>query len=211
MAFDTYANLQAEVSAYLQKGASCDARIPSWITLAEADIAKDLRTWRMESLETLTVTGATATVALPTRLRDIKWLKLNGTEERILEHLPAAAFYGIYAQATSDTPRHYTLSEGNLLLGPTPSENGTLSALCILAPSPLSVSNTSNSVLTNYPEIYFYGTLVHGFRFLRNQERMREALDAYAVAIGKANLESNRRKSLGTSAGVRGIGRRSVV
>ncbi len=211
MAFDTYANLQSEISAYLQRGTSLDARIPSWITLAEGDIAKDLRTWRMESLESLTVTAASAIVTLPARLRDIKWLKLNGTEERVLEHLPAAAFYGIYAQASSDTPRHYTLSEGNLLLAPTPSQNGTLSALCILSAPALSASAPTNDILTNYPDIYFYAALVHAFRFVRNRERMQEAMEAYAVAVGKANLESNRRKSLGTSAGIRGVGRRSIV
>lgn len=212
MSFDTFDNLKLEVSAYLQRGQAFDSRIASWITLAEADINKDLRVWRMESLESLTVTAATATVALPERLRDIRWVKLNGEYERVLKHMSAAAFYDQYAQADSGTPIHFTTSEGNLLLGPTPTADGTLTALCILAPAALSESNQTNTILTNYPDVYFYATLVHAFRYIRNQERLIEAVEAYGVAIEKANKESRNRKMMGTPSGVpvQG-GRRKIV
>lgn len=212
MSFDTFTDLKTEVSAFLQRGSAFDSRISSWITLAEADISKDLRVWRMESLESLTVTAATATVALPSRLRDIKWVKLNGEYERVLKHLPAAAFYEQYAQADGDTPIHFTASESNLILGPTPTADGTLTALCILAPSPLSDSNQTNTILTNYPDVYFYATLVHAFRHIRNQERLVEAVQAYGIAIEKANKESRNRKMMATPAGVPALGgRRRIV
>lgn len=211
MSFDTFANLQTEISAFIQRGTAFDASIPSWIALAEASISKDLRVWRMESLESLTVTAATATVALPSRLRDIRWVKLNGESERLLTHLPAASFYELYSQADGATPVHFTTSEGNLLLGPTPTADATLYALCILAPQPLSISNPTNAILESYPDVYFYGALFHAFQFLRNTERLQFAAEAYNTAIEKANKESRNRKMMATPTATRTIARGRVV
>jgi hypothetical protein len=218
MSFDTYANLQAEIADYCKRTSSSTfiAKIPGFITLCEADIGRKLRTWRMDSLETLTAVAGTQTVVLPTRIRAVKWLKLSGTFERVVTHLPAAAFFDLYGQqgassAQTGFSQHYTYQEGNILLGPTPDDAYTLTALCTVGPVALSSTNPTNSLLTNYPDIYLYGAAVHGFRYLRNPERLAEAGQAFLSAIADANKESRKLRSSGTPDGVRSIGRRRIV
>ena len=213
MSFDTYANLQSEISAYAQRGnsASFAALVPSFITLAEADIFKRLRSFREESLETLSFTSGTATVSLPARCRSIKSVKLTGTYEKELRNVPLSALTALYANANSGTPEFFTIRGTDMVLFPTPSADGNLEALCVIAPVALSSTNTTNAILTNYPDLYFYGSLVHAFRYLRNAERKLEAQEAYEMALREANKESRKLKSGGAPDGIRSLSRRRVV
>jgi hypothetical protein len=213
VSLDTYANLQTEIAAYAQRSNSAAfvAKIPTFITLAEQDIFRKLRSYREESLENLSFTASTATVSLPARCRDIKAVKLTGDTEKEIKHVPLAALTVQYADANSGTPAFFAIRGTDMVLFPTPSVNGTLEVLCVIAPAALSASNTTNTILTNYPDLYFYGSLVHAFRFIRNQERMIEAQQAYEMALSEANKESRKLKSSGTPDGVRSISRRKVV
>lgn len=217
MSFTTYSGLQTEIASYMKRTNDSElvAQIPSFIALCEAEIGRALRTWRMESLETLTIGVGDPVVALPTTCRDIKWVKLSGTNEQIITHLPVPAFYALYSElgasaAPSGTPRHYTMRESSLIVGPSPDTDYTATALCVLAPVALSNTNPANTLLTNYPDIYFYGSLVHGFRYVRNMERMQEAEQAFMTAINGANKESRKLRASGTADGIRSIGRRRI-
>jgi hypothetical protein len=215
MSFDTYANLQTEIANYLHR-TDLTSKIPGFITLAESDISKKLRIWQLESLETLSVTQADPEVTLPSRVKDVKWVKLSGTYERLLRRMQAAAFYRLYGQqgeATAQTgsPIHYFFEEDKIIVGPSPSDDYTLTALCIRMNEALSASNTTNTVLTNYPDVYFYGSLVHAFRYTRHVQRMQEAQAAFEQAVEEANRESRKLRASGIQAGIRSIGRRRIV
>ncbi len=213
MSFDTYANLQTEIAEYAQRNNSTTfvAKIPTFIKLAEQDIFRKLRSYLLESVETVNYTATIATAALPSRCREIKAVKLNGTYEKELRNVPLAALTVQYANADAATPDVFAIRGSNLVLFPTPSENGTLSVTCTIAPEALSASNTSNTVLSNYPDLYFYGALVHAFRFMRNQERMVESAQAFEIAMAEANKESKKLKSSGTPDSIRSLSRRRVV
>lgn len=213
MSLDTYANLQDEIASYAQRSNSAAfvAKIPTFITLAEQDIFRKLRSYREESLETMSFTSGTATVSLPARCRDIKAVKLTGETEKEIKHVPLAALTVQYADADSGTPSYFAIRGTDIVLFPTPSANGSLEVLCTIAPAALSTSNTTNTILTNYPDLYFYGALVHAFRFIRNQERMVESQQAFEMALKEANKESRKLKSSGTPDGIRAISRRKVV
>ena len=213
MSLDTYANLQDEIASYAQRSNSTAfvAKVPTFITLAEQDIFRKLRSYREESLEPLAFTAETATVSLPAGCRDIKSVKLTGETEKEIKHIPLAALTVQYADANSGTPQFFAIRGTDMVLFPTPSADGSLEVLCTIAPDALSSSNTANTILTNYPELYFYGSLVHAFRFIRNQERMVEAQQAYEMALREANKESRKLKSSGTPDGIRSISRRRVV
>lgn len=209
MTFDTYANLQSEIAGYMKRADLTD-RITGFIALAETDIGRRLRVQQMDSLESLSVSSGDPTVSLPALCRDVFWVKLNGTNERNLRSMPGAAFWHKYVQETSGVPLDYYHSGGTLELGPTPNDDYTLTALCVLAPSPLSASNTTNTILTNHPDVYFYGSLMHGFRYVRNRERMEEATEAFIAAIDSANMEARNLRSSGTPSGIRSLRRMRV-
>lgn len=214
MSFTTYANLQTEIAEYAQRNNSTTfvAKIPTFITLAEADIFRKLHSYKTESVENLTITADTATVALPARCREIKAVKLTGTYAREIKVAPLAALTQKYAGSTGGgTPCEYALQGSNIVLFPTPTASGTLAVTCIIAPEALSNSNTSNTILSNYPDLYFYGALVHAFRYMRNQERMVESQQAFELALREANKESRKLKSSGTNAGIFGMSNRRIV
>jgi hypothetical protein len=165
----------------------------------------------MESLETLNATSGESDVELPSRCRDVKWVKITGTEGRLLTRLPAASSIDDYAQATTGTPGSYYFEENHLVLVRTPSSDIELAALCILAPQALSDSNTTNTILTNYPDVYFYGALKHVFAKVRNQERKAEAAQDFEKAVAEANMESRKIRASGVPSGIRTLGRGKIV
>ena len=53
-------------------------------------------------------------------------------------------------------------------------------------------SDTTNSVLTDYPNIYLYGALTQAEPFLKNDRRMGTWVQLYEAAIKKANSKAKR-------------------
>lgn len=215
MPLNTYSGLQAAIAGRMKRN-NLTTEILDFIALAEDRIGKDLRTWRMETDETLSATSGISTIALPSRCRDIKILKIVGTYERDVLFLPRAAFYDLYGQQGASNiktgpAQHYTLQSGNIVLGPTPDSTYSLVAVCMDAPAPLSVSAPSNTLLTNYSALYFNGALVEGFRHIEHEARMLKAEQAYQQALAAANKESRKLGMSGTPAGVRSVGRRRIV
>ena len=58
--------------------------------------------------------------------------------------------------------------------------------------TPLSESNTTNSILTNYPELYLYGALAESSPFLMQDERLNTWAGLYKEALANANLSSQK-------------------
>ena len=213
MSFDTYSALQTEIAEYAQRSNSTTfvAKIPTFIKLAEQDIFRKLRSYLLESVETVNFSATVATAALPTRCREIKSVRLNGDYAKELRNAPLAALTQQYRSADAGTPNEYAIRGSNFVLFPTPAVDGTLSVTCTIAPEALSGSNGSNTVLASYPDLYFYGSLVHAFRFMRNQERMVESAQAFEIAMTEANKESKKLKSSGTADSMRALSRRRIV
>lgn len=210
MAFDTYANLQTEVANYLHRS-DLTAKIPGFITLAEAEMKRLLRVWHMEETSSLSITASSDEVALPTRTREVMSVKLTGTNERELLKLPLPALNRMYAQAEAGIVKHYALREDELVLGPTPSESGTLEVKLRRTAEPLSGSNGSNFILENYPDLYLYGAAKHGFLYMRHPERASAANQAFLSGIEEANRESRKKKASGTPWGALRMGARRIV
>lgn len=211
MSIANYTELKTAIKELLQRGIAFETLIPTWISLAEASIGRDLRVWRMESIVSLDVVSGNEIVSLPTRLRDMRWVKLTGSNERLLTHIPPAAMQDMYAQAEAGTPKFFTISGESMILRPIPSENATLSAACILAPIALGDTNATNDILTYYPDVYLYGALIHAFIFLRNRERLADVSEAYRVSVENANKESRNRNMMAAPYGTVRVGGGKIV
>lgn len=212
---NTFSLLKTAIATRMKRS-NLTSVIPDFITLAEDRIGQELRTWRMESLETLSITESDSTVDQPTRCREIKWMKLSGTYERVITYMPPAVFFDMYGQQGATTaqtgpPKHFTLQERSILIGPVPDDDYTATALCILGPVALSDANPSNDLLTNYPTLYFYAALVEGFTHVEHEARLIKAEAGYMKALARANKESRLHNMAGTPVGIRSIGRRKVV
>lgn len=198
MGISSYSELKTAVAEYMHRGNLTD-KIPDFIKLAEAEMARLLRVWRQESSQTLSVTAGTAEVALPSNVHRIISAKLTGSNERELRQMPMAALVHKYANAEAGVPIDYAFSAGNIILAPTPSTDGSVTVLVTKNTPPLSDIDTTNIILQNYPDLYLYGAAKHGFAHTRHPERLREANELFMSGIDEANKESIKRQNSGTS------------
>ena len=198
MSIATYADLKAAVADWLLRD-DLTAVIPTFISLAEADIARKLRHWRLEERVTLSVSGqytdlpegfvevsmATLAAARPVRLELISRGDMQDRRE-----LDAGK---------PDVPHYYALTGGQLEVYPTPNDTYSVDFAYIKLPSALSDSNPTNWILEYYPDIYLYGALLQSAPYLRDDERVSLWGGIFNAAIEAATVASDKARSSGTT------------
>lgn len=202
MALDTFANLKTAIATLLNRDDLTTA-IPDFITMAEADMARKVRHWRMETNnQAFTIDG---------RFEDLPddWLETvrfslstDPAQELELLSLPMMQSYR-YQDSALGKPRYYAHVGGQFEFYPVPDDAYT-GELVYLAKAPaLSDSNTSNWILAAYPDAYLYGAALHSAPFLRDDERIVIWAEFYRNAIDRMNEDSNRAKWSGTGLRIR--------
>ena len=96
------------------------------------------------------------------------------------------------------TPEYYSHNAGQLELYPTPDSNYSADINYLAQVAALSDANTTNWLLTNYPDIYLYGALIHSAPFLQEDERTQTWAALYASAVARANKASNKATASGS-------------
>ena len=91
----------------------------------------------------------------------------------------------------------YTVLGKEFRLGPKPDTAYTLEILYHERIQKLSDSNTTNDVLTNYPELYLYGALIEAEPFLQNDQRVQTWLSLYGNAVTAATVSDEQGKFTG--------------
>lgn len=189
MGISSYSELQTAVADYMHRQNLSD-KIPDFIALAEAEMARLLRVWKQQSYASLSLTAGSPTVTLPTGTKEVISAKLAGANEREMRKMPLAALNHKYAGAVAGVPKDFSFIEGNMTVAPTPSADGTIEALILKKTNPLSNVDTTNVILQNYSDLYLYGAAKHGFAYIHHPERMRDANEMFMSGIDEANRES---------------------
>lgn len=164
MALANYADLLAAVANWLERG-DLTARIPEFITLAEAEFNRRLRTAEMEGTATATLTEDR--VAVPTDFQGLRSIILDGVVTK-LDYMPPGDFFDIVA---SGTPAVYTIVDGMFQFRPSVS-SGTCRIVYYQKIPALTVSNTTNWLMTRWPDLYLFATLMQAEFFGWNDERL---------------------------------------
>jgi hypothetical protein len=175
MTFDTYANLQTEILAKLVRTADTDAiaRCPSWITLAEDEMRMALSRLTVRQGE---LTNAAYSIAaefnnLPTdffRMRSNPLITSVSPDVSLNYVTPTQA--DLWDPNTNaGTPRFWTIQSNQLRVFPPPSTTFTASLRYFSLPS-LSVSSTTNWLLTAHPKLYFKSALVEAYDYYDDAE-----------------------------------------
>ena len=187
MAISTFQELQDGVSNWLDRS-DLSARIPEFITLAEAQMNRMLRIRLMEGRYTASTVKGQRNYALPTDYRQMRALRINQDPIRVLQYLSPQILDAVWAGSYTGTPTAYTIVANDIRLGPSPDSVLELDIDYYRAVSPLSGSNTTTTMLTQNPDIYLYGSLMAAEPFLMNDER----LAVWGALFDKAvrNLES---------------------
>lgn len=187
MALSTYAELQTEIAAFLNRD-DLTSQIPTFIRLAESQIARDVEHWRAEARTTAST--AARYITLPTDfMRPIR-LYMDG-DNQALRLITATQMQDRRANAAdaAGTPRFYSITAGEIELFPTPA-SGTLNIYYRSEIDALSDSNTSNWLLTYAPDVYLYGSLLHTAGYLQDDERAAIWSTLYTAAVNNLNQDS---------------------
>jgi len=192
MAFDTYAALQAKVIDYLDR-TDMTAEVPDWITLCEANIARDLR--RAVALATITVSATETT--LPgdvAELRSVRPLTATAYQDVPVTICTPLTFAEAAARhnGVAGRPKYGMVLNGKLYVAPAPDQAYDLEIIYFTKLVPLSEANPSNATLLEAPDLYLYGTLMQAEPFLENDDRAGLWKSAYDAAVLSLNTRRER-------------------
>ena len=199
MALDTYSNLKTTIANYLNRS-DLTAYLADFIQLTETRLNRELRVRELITTDTsITTVSGTQSYSLPTGFIEATAIIYQSNPYRTLRFMSNADFYNKYnTSQTAGLPTYFTIVGTKVLLGVTPDSAKTLQIDYYKKITALSDSNTSNDILTNYPDLYFYGALAESAPFLMQDERLNTWATLYKEALAQAN-EASRRGSTTTS------------
>lgn len=170
MAISNYAELKSAVADWLNR-ADLTSAIPNFVALAEAKFNRDLRTRQQVKRAYATLTGQY--IQLPTDWAEGINLQLNVNPVRVLDFVTTDQADRIKARRYGDTDADaYTIVGSQLEVIPVVGDDTEIEMAYYAKVPALSDSNTTNWLLTEWPDLYLYGTLVHAAPYLREDDRI---------------------------------------
>jgi len=167
MSVTNYTELQARVANELDRD-DLASRIPEWIVECEARLNRILRCPEMEATSSLTQTAGVCT--LPANYLEYMSVSIATKGElKPLSVSQANTFFG--GSPPSGTPRYFSADKATSTLKIYPTSSDTIDVRMYVA-LPALVTNTTNWLLTKYPEVYIYGSLLPSASFLLDDARI---------------------------------------
>lgn len=175
-AITDYDTLVAEIVATLVDSDQT-VKAPRYIQFVEAEINRRLFPIDAEVTATTSTVAADNTLAFPVRFRRLRSLTLGSDPTNILKQLSVDDLKALWADASDAKPENYAIADGQFLLGPAPDAVYTVTLVYNQGIPPLSATNTTNWLIEDHPDAYFYGALGHAEVDGWNDERAANILD----------------------------------
>lgn len=191
MAIDTFANLQTAIGNWMHR-TDLAAVIPDFIAIAESRMTADLDARSQQARTTLTCTpGSTVAaryVALPSDFVEMNRLTLMTEPAVALEYCSPDQIVDDSAFLLSaGAPRVFTVIGANIELAPPPDSAYSLELVYRQRIPALSVSNTTNWVLTQAPNVYLFGALMASVGYTQDEARLPMWNEKYKAAVDAVN------------------------
>ena len=208
MALNTFTALKASIADFLNRD-DLTAVIPDFISLAEAQINRDVRHWKMEARSSGQQSSGDEYMQIPADWVETIRLHLTGTGTTVVNLVSRDSMADKRAgqEDTAGTPIMYTHADGQFQLYPTPSTD-TDFELLYFQKIPSLISNSDNWLLLDSPDVYLYGALLHSAPYLAEDQRVAVWAQMYSAAVQRLNeaSESARFSGSGLRLKVRGLG-----
>lgn len=186
-----YTDLQTNIAAFLNRD-DLAATIPTFITLAEAQMARDIRHWRMEKRKTATFDEGLE--LLPDDWVETIRLTMG---EKPMELASREEIARWKRREDTGRPRFFAHIAGKLEVYPTPDAAYDGELLYMARIPALSPDNLTNWLLTEAPDAYLYGSLIQSAPYLVEDERAMVWGSLYAAAVQNLNTSSERARFSG--------------
>ena len=193
MPITTYTELKTNIADFLNRD-DLTSVSSTFVSLAEADLNRQIRHWRQEKRSTAEID--TQYSAIPADMLEVIRFYITSGDTRPLELISQAEMLDRKFRNlnTSGQPAYYAVTAGELEVYPVPDGTYT-SELYYFGKTPaLSDSNTSNWILEHYPDAYLYGSLIHSAPYLKDDARIQVWAALYQSAIDSINQASEKAK-----------------
>lgn len=169
MALSTYTELKAAVQTELDVSSLTDGMLVDAIKRCESRLNRRLRLREMEQLTTDTLSAGTTTISLPAGYLELFSVQAKLSSEADANYVDCQYVAPELAERYYDKRLlRYTLRD-ELEFFPVPTSDYTVRLHWLKAWN--LATDSSNWLLTNHPDAYFYGTLMECERTLRNDDR----------------------------------------
>lgn len=170
MAITTYSELKTAVADWLNRDDLTSA-IPNFIALAEAQMNRTLRHRKMQTTASLSVSSNL--VNLPADWLENVRIQLNTNPiTPLVYETPEQIIEDSQKYSSSGQPMFFSVVGSQLQFLPSPDTTYTASLLYYAKIPALSVSNTTNWLLSEAPDLYLYATLIQSAPYLKEDERL---------------------------------------
>ncbi|MDA0338688.1 MAG: hypothetical protein O2910_02430 [Proteobacteria bacterium] len=172
MAITTYTELKTAVADFLNRD-DLTSVAPTFISLAETDMQRRIRHWRMEKRSTAEID--TQYSAIPADFLEVIRFYITSGDTKPLELISQAELLDRKRKNlnTSGSPSYYAITAGEIEVYPIPDGTYTAELYYYSSIQSQSASNATNWLLDNHKDAYLYGALVHSAPYLKDDARIQ--------------------------------------
>ena len=172
----TYDSLTSTVLQYLERSDTAVVNaIPTFISLAEFEIAQEIKTLGQLQIVESTMTASNAILQKPARWRKTVSMSVTVAGKKQPVYLRKYEYLKNYwpdADQT-DVPLYYADTDWeHWYIAPTPNLAYAFEVLYYERIAPLSSTNQTNWLTQNAPNAMLFGTLLQAMQFLKNDQRV---------------------------------------
>lgn len=178
MAITNYTELQTALTSWSHRS-DLTTVIPDFIRNAELRMERDLRVSGMETSATITATG-TASLSLPTDFLELRRIYSNASPVKVLEYLTPDVFWNNYNSNQTGETKNFTIEAGQIVTGDIASQD---LKIVYYAKIPDLATNTTNWLLTDYPDLYLYASLCELNKYTGDNEGVQKYDGLYSQAL----------------------------
>jgi hypothetical protein len=190
MALSTYSELKSSVGDWLYR-TDLTAAIPDFISLAEAQIERKLRTRQMIVRATATIDTEYGTV--PSDFLEVKSLKLQTNPVTPLQFETIDSLDHLQSQyPSSSKPRFFSIVGTQIRTVPVPDSSYTGELTYYAKLTKLSSTVATNWLLTAAPDVYLYGSLLQAAPYLKDDARISTWATLYTSAMDDLQIADDR-------------------
>jgi hypothetical protein len=186
MSLTTYLGLKDSIEAWSHRN-DVASRLDDFIDLAESEMLKWIRIRDMETRATAVTSGRY--LSLPSDFLEMRRLRMiSGAQYfEVLSSTPE----GMYITQDSGMPKLFTVTS-QVEFDRTPDSAYTVEMQYYGKPTALSATNTTNSILTKYPNIYLFGSLWALYLWALQEDKAEYYYGKLMQAIQTANREDKK-------------------
>lgn len=191
MSFDNFGELKTSIANWLKRG-DLTERIPDFVALCEADMRSRLRPVDLQARTTVTVDGEY--VSLPAGLKSVSRMSIDGDNNVPLSFVSPEVLENHYPSDATGQPLVFSIVGTEFQFRPIPSGSYTANLAYQAELSALSADVDTNYILTNHPDTYLNGALMHAYDYLNDEARLVKYKALYNECVDRIKRESGSKR-----------------